>query len=112
LSFKTVIIVVLLIFVCLLWNKLWACVLIVSVMVRLDLARIVMVTAPLTTTNLRMGRHPKSKQKNLTSIHLNPNPSNTSNLSLHVMLLKKSPHMRSCVVITPPNGVPGQVHRV
>ena len=50
LSFKTIVIVVLLIFFCLLWNKLWAHVLIVSVMVRLDLARIVMVIAPLTTT--------------------------------------------------------------
>jgi hypothetical protein len=49
-AFKTIVIVVLLIFVYLLWKKLWACVLIVSVMDRLDLARIVMVTAPLTTT--------------------------------------------------------------
>jgi hypothetical protein len=50
LSFKTVVIVVLLIFVCLLWKKLWARVLIVSVMVRLDWAKIVMVIAPLTAT--------------------------------------------------------------
>ena len=49
-SFKTVVIVVLLILVCLLWKKLWARVLIVSVMVRLDSARIIMVIAPLTTT--------------------------------------------------------------
>ena len=39
-----------LIFVCLLWKKLWALVLTISVMVRLVLARIVMVTAPLTAT--------------------------------------------------------------
>jgi hypothetical protein len=44
-AFKTIVIVVLLIFVYLLWKKLWACVLIVSVMDRLDLARIVMVTS-------------------------------------------------------------------
>ena len=49
-TFKTIVIVILLIFVCLLWKKLWACVLIVSVMDRLDLAGIVMVTAPLTAT--------------------------------------------------------------
>ena len=35
---------------CLLWKKLWTRVLIVSVMVRLDLARIVRVIAPLTAT--------------------------------------------------------------
>jgi hypothetical protein len=50
LSFKTIVIVVLLIFICLLWKKLWAHVLIISMMVRLDLTRIIMVTAPLTTT--------------------------------------------------------------
>jgi hypothetical protein len=50
LSFKIVVIVVLLIFVCLLWKKLWAHILIVSVMVRLNLARILMVIAPLTAT--------------------------------------------------------------
>ena len=49
-AFKTVVIVILLIFVYLLWKKLWARVLIVSVMDRLDLARTVMVTAPLTAT--------------------------------------------------------------
>ena len=49
-SFKTVVIVVLLIFVYLLWKKLWAHVLIVSVMVRLDLVKIVMVIAALTAT--------------------------------------------------------------
>jgi hypothetical protein len=49
-GFKTVVIVVLLIFVCLRWKKLWACVLIVSEMDRLDLAGIVMVIAPLTAT--------------------------------------------------------------
>ena len=49
-SFKIIVIVVLLIFVCLLWKKFWAHVLIVSVMVRLDLAGIVMVIAPLTNT--------------------------------------------------------------
>jgi hypothetical protein len=49
-AFKTVVIVVLLIFVCLRWKKLWACVLIVSEMDRLDLAGIVMVIAPLTAT--------------------------------------------------------------
>ena len=49
-SFKTIVIVVLLIFVYLLWKKLWAHELIVSVMVRLDLAGIIMVIAPLTAT--------------------------------------------------------------
>ena len=49
-ALKTVVIVILLIFVYLLWNKLWAHVLIVSVMDILDLAGIVMVIAPLTTT--------------------------------------------------------------
>ena len=49
-AFKTVVIVVLLIFVCLLWKKLGAHVLFVSVMDRLDLAGIVMVTAPLSAT--------------------------------------------------------------
>ena len=49
-AFKTVVIVVLLIFVGLLWKKLCGRVLIVSVMVRLDLGKIVMVTAPLTAT--------------------------------------------------------------
>jgi hypothetical protein len=49
-SLKIVVIVVLLILVCLLWKKLWARVLIVSVMVRLDLCGIIMVTRPLTAT--------------------------------------------------------------
>ena len=49
-AFKTVVIVVLLIFVGLLWKKLCGRVLIVSVMVRLDLAGIVMVITPLTAT--------------------------------------------------------------
>ena len=48
-AFKTVVIIVLLIFVCLLWKKLWARVLIVSVMDRLDLAgiEVVQLTATL-----------------------------------------------------------------
>ena len=49
-AFKTVVIVILLIFVCLLRKKLWARVLIVSVMDRLDLDGIIMVIAPLAAT--------------------------------------------------------------
>jgi hypothetical protein len=49
-AFKIVIVIVLLIFICHLWKKLLARVLIISVMDRLNLARIVMVTTPLTAT--------------------------------------------------------------